>query len=314
MSEIITISGDLGSGKTRVSQVLAARLGYKYISTGQIHRSIAEELLMNSLELNVHAESDPDIDKRVDSVLIRLASDGTNYVVDSRLAWHFVKNSLKVCLTVDPNLGAARVFADSGRREEPLYANQAGAKAQLMARKESENRRFLSTYGIDCADLHNYDVVIDTSYSDPEQVTAQLLVVIARWREGKRPNQRWVSPRILFPTEHVRQLAGREAKELCSKVKREGFDPERPVDVVSWQGFLFIWDGHKRVSAALMNETSLIPMVIVASDHEHLPTTETADEFAKASINPSWYYDWEDVHSFRFMNYPSKSSGFLSGV
>jgi predicted cytidylate kinase len=306
MSEIITISGDLGSGKSRVSQILAAKLGYNYVSTGRIHRSIAEELGMDSLALNVHAESDPEIDKRVDSVLISLASAGTNYVVDSRLAWHFIKSSLKVCLKVDPDLGAARVLADSSRSEEPQYSNQAGAKAQLLARKESEKRRFFSTYGIDCTDLRNYDVVIDTSLSAPEQVAAHLLAILPRWRMGKRINQRWVSPRLVFPTEHVRQLASHETKELCEKIKREGFDQEHAVDVVSWRGFLFIWNGHKRVSGALLNDISLIPILNVASDHETLPTGEAAEEFAEACVNQSWYYDWEDVHGFRFWKYPSR--------
>jgi CMP/dCMP kinase len=178
MGHIITVSGDLGSGKTTVSRTLSTKLGYKYISSGDMHRQIAEKMGMNLLELNLYAESDPSIDKRVDSTVIRLADEAGSYVIESRAAWHLLQNSLKVYLVVDPDVGAKRVMSDTSRLKEPFYSNHANAKAQLLARKNSENRRFLREYGIDCSNLRNYDVVIDSTAFTSDQVVEQILFFI----------------------------------------------------------------------------------------------------------------------------------------
>ena len=49
MAKIITITGDLGSGKSTVSNVLIDRLNYDYIYTGKIQREIAERYKMTTL-------------------------------------------------------------------------------------------------------------------------------------------------------------------------------------------------------------------------------------------------------------------------
>jgi len=181
MGHIITVSGDLGSGKTTVSRALSTNLGYKYVCSGNMHRKIAEEMGMNLLEFNLYAESNPSIDDRIDSALITLANEDAGYVIESRVAWHLLKNSLKVYLVVDPDVGAMRVMSDTNRVNEP-YLNHADTKVQLCARKESENRRFLREYGIDCSDLRNYDVVIDSTALTSDQVVDQLSSIVTLWR------------------------------------------------------------------------------------------------------------------------------------
>src|ERR1700719_3048038 len=125
MARVITISGELGSGKTLVSRALAARIGYQYLSTGQLHRDIAREMGINAVELNIRAESDASIDDRVDAMSRALADGTHDCVVDSRIAWHFIPFSLKVYLTVDSDVAAKRVLADRGRLEEPKYIDLA---------------------------------------------------------------------------------------------------------------------------------------------------------------------------------------------
>ena len=302
----MTVSGDLGSGKTYVSRTLAGVLGYRYLSTGQLHRDIAAELGMNSLELNLHAEENPEIDKRVDAALAGLSEEGLDYVVDSRMAWHFVPTSLKVYLMVDPDVGSARVMSDKTRLNEPSYEDQQDAKVRLLARKESENKRFLEEYGVDCSDLRNYDVIVDATLLTPDQVIGQLVAVIGRWKEGLDFNKYWTSPRSLFPTEHVEQVAGQAAGDLRAGIERDDSDPDHPIEVVSYQNFWFIWKGHRRASAALLAKRAVVPIVVLARDQERLPTGETAEEFARASMIQSRYHDWEKAHGFRFHKYPGR--------
>jgi CMP/dCMP kinase len=185
MGYVITISGDLASGKTSVAKLLCARIGYKLLSSGDMHRSIARKLGMNSLQSNVYAELNPWIDERVDSALLASVADGSDYVVESRVAWYLLKDSLKVYLTVDANVGATRATFAAQKGDEPRYKDPEDAKMQLQARKASENRRFLAVYGIDCSDLNNYDVLVDTTHLTQEQVVEKVLGALMPWK-GRR--------------------------------------------------------------------------------------------------------------------------------
>jgi cytidylate kinase len=183
VSLIVTISGDSGSGKTSVARMLSSKLALDHVSVGQLHREIAQELGLNTLELNLHAESEPKIDERLELVLRSLLTDGRDYVIESRTAWSNFKGSLNVYLKVDSDVGAKRVMADINRDNEPIYISHEHAKAQLRVRKDSENRRYLAEYGIDCGDLRNYDVLIDTTVLAVDQIVDGLVPIIRGWRE-----------------------------------------------------------------------------------------------------------------------------------
>ena len=66
MKDKISLAGDLGSGKSTVSDVLISRLGAEYYSTGAIVRSIAASKGMTVTELNKYMETHPEIDHEID--------------------------------------------------------------------------------------------------------------------------------------------------------------------------------------------------------------------------------------------------------
>ncbi|MDR1974482.1 MAG: cytidylate kinase family protein [Bacteroidales bacterium] len=173
MAKIITLTGDLGSGKSTVSSILIEKLGYRYIYTGDILRRIAERYGMSVWELNNYAETHPEIDEEVDNTFKGLA-DAENLIVDSRLAWHFLPNSFKVFLQVEPNVAAQRVFEDNGRSNEK-YSSKEETLQQLNNRKKSELKRYGELYGVDCADMKNYDLIVDTSDISPKDVAQKIL-------------------------------------------------------------------------------------------------------------------------------------------
>lgn len=158
----LSITGDLGSGKSTVAKALVERLGATYVSTGNIQRALAAELGLTTLEMNHRADVDPTIDVTIDGRLIEMGKTLSNAVFDSRLAWHFVPDSIKIYLKCDPKIAAQRVKRDQTRTSEE-YVDEEQALVAILARKKSENNRFLQKYGVDCADLTNFDVVIDTS-------------------------------------------------------------------------------------------------------------------------------------------------------
>ena len=95
MSGIISLTGDLGSGKSTVSAILCKQLHYEYIYTGQIQRRIAERYAMTTNELNVYAETHPEIDREIDDTFKSLV-DANSLIVDSRMAWFFIPYLLQM--------------------------------------------------------------------------------------------------------------------------------------------------------------------------------------------------------------------------
>jgi CMP/dCMP kinase len=179
----ITLTGDLGSGKSAVSDLLCRHTGFKYLSTGQIQRSLAAEMGIDTLEMNRRADTDPTIDERIDSVFVSLNQDPDGYVVDSRMAWFFLPDSFKVYLSVDVHIAAQRILNDPKRNSEQ-YAGVEEAVEKIKARKASENARFLAKYKADSTNLHNFDLVIDTTNRSPQEVADLIIQGLEARRDG----------------------------------------------------------------------------------------------------------------------------------
>ena len=173
MAKIITLTGDLGSGKSTVSKILIERLNYEYVYTGKIQREIANRYQMTTLELNQYAETHPEIDEEIDATFKSL-NDSTDLIVDSRLAWFFIPKSFKLYLKCDITVAADRISNDRQRKNEK-YVSKEEAIRDIMARKTSENKRYMELYGADCSDLSNFDLVIDTSFITPEKVAEMII-------------------------------------------------------------------------------------------------------------------------------------------
>jgi len=186
----ITITGDLGSGKSVVSNILCAMTGFQYVSTGRIQRQLALEMGIDTLEMNRLADTDPTIDQRIDGIFVDLGKDPHGYVIDSRMAWFFLPGSFKVFLQTAVEVSAGRIISDPTRNSEQ-YASKEEAIGKILARKESENARFLLKYGADCTNLHNFDLVIDTTNRSKESV-AELILNSVRWKVEGVPYGRFL--------------------------------------------------------------------------------------------------------------------------
>ncbi|MBK6930768.1 MAG: cytidylate kinase family protein [Saprospirales bacterium] len=180
----ITITGDLGSGKSAVSRILCERAGFQYVSTGRIQRQLAEEMGVDTLEMNRLADTDPGIDEKIDSIFIALGNAPGNYVVDSRMAWFFLPRSYKVYLQADIHVAVERILRDPDRNSEQ-YGSREEAVEKIRARKNSENARFLKKYGADCTLMENFDLVIDTANRKPEEVYALIVKGLESHLKGK---------------------------------------------------------------------------------------------------------------------------------
>ncbi len=184
---IITIAGSLGSGKSSTAKMIAEMLGYEHYSTGDFMRSIADERGIPLSDLNKIAESDPSIDKILDDHNLEVG-DMENVVLDSRLGFHFIPDSFKVFLELDPNIAAERILGDKNfnpnRKKESSegFDTRESIKDKITLRLDSERKRYKDLYGIqDQASHHNYDLIINTENIPLEEVSKKVIEGYNNW-------------------------------------------------------------------------------------------------------------------------------------
>jgi len=175
----ISLTGDLGSGKSHVSRLLSEKLGFRIVSTGSIQREIAAKHGMTTLELNEYTKTHPEIDDEIDGTITKLQEAEESLIFDSRLAWHFAPKSFKVYLTVNMDEAARRIFYD--KRTSENYQDIEEAKNKIRARRKSELERFKEYYNIDYSDLKNYDLIVDTTEISPEEVCEKIINAFRKW-------------------------------------------------------------------------------------------------------------------------------------
>ncbi len=172
----ITITGKLGSGKSTVAKKLVELYGFEIFSTGAILRAAAAERGMDVLELNkelsAKLDSDRSMDDLIDNTTIRVAAErkGDKLIFDSRMAWHFVPDSFKVFVTVDPRVAAERVMKDPRPGEPAEDVDE--LCAELVERSKVEQSRFRTLYGVDYYDYNNFNLVVDSSNRTPDEIVA----------------------------------------------------------------------------------------------------------------------------------------------
>ena len=114
------------------------------------------------------------------NTIFKALNNSSNLIVDSRLVWFFISKSFKIFLSTEINVSANRILSDKWRNIEN-YTSQNEAIDMIIARKNSEIKRYMNLYGTNCTDLSNYDMIIDTSYISPEEVADIILAEYDKW-------------------------------------------------------------------------------------------------------------------------------------
>lgn len=134
-------------------------------------RGLALERWVSIIDINREAETDGGI---IDTILDDRQRDlwkiENNFIIDGRLAFHFIPHGIKIFLTVTPEEAAHRIFADQTRQGVETHETIEHAIANIETRRKSENERYMKYYWLHIYDMWLYDIVIDTSSRTPDEV------------------------------------------------------------------------------------------------------------------------------------------------
>lgn len=178
---IITISGDLASGKSTVTDILKNKLGYEIYRNGEYVRSLAKEMNMDITTFNNYVTNHPEIDRNIELSASKYAEDHDNLIVDARLGWYSIPYSFKIYLKVDIDESSKRAFNDPRRKSTESFSTIEEQKKDIIKRYNSENERFFNLYGVHKEDMNNYDLVVDTTNLTIDEVVDVILTKYNEW-------------------------------------------------------------------------------------------------------------------------------------
>ena len=260
MNEKISLAGDLGSGKSTVSEILIKDLGAEYYSTGKIVRSIAERRGMTIGELNSYMETHHEIDREIDDGLVALTNDPRLLIIDSRMAWHFTEGTFKVYLSTDIETSAARIMAANRKGEHNATFEE--TVAATKARRESEKKRYTEQYGVDIKNLFNYSLIVDTSVATPKEVAAVIEWGFEEWKKDKSFTAAKISPERLFLPDI--EADGEYLSYLT--VSLEAGEDIGCLSVIEKDGDFYLADRIEKVLAYTFTMETLLPCKLVSGE------------------------------------------------
>jgi cytidylate kinase len=161
---IITISGPPGSGKSTLSKILSVKLGLELVAMGDIFRKCANERCMSLEEFGMIAQCNEKIDREIDDMQKNIAAEKDNIIIEGRLSGFLVDADIRIWLKAPLEIRARRI---SKRENKP----EALAREETYQREECERERYLKYYDIDIKDLSVYDLIIDSSKWNPEELS-----------------------------------------------------------------------------------------------------------------------------------------------
>lgn len=172
----ITIFGMAGTGKTSTGKEVAKRLGYEFFSGGDFMRDTAKSMGITLMELEELSKHEDKYDIERDKIIAEFGRTNDNFVVEARLAWHFIPDSFKICFLCDFNKRTERI---AGREKKDVEV----VREETRAREKSIYDRFEKYYGIkDFEDEKHFDMIIDTATMSLSEV---IETIIKKLREKK---------------------------------------------------------------------------------------------------------------------------------
>lgn len=133
-------------------------------------RELATQMGLNIIEFNKLGEL-PENREKFDLQYEEFQKNldvNDNIILDSRLSFYCQPKAFKVFLTISDKEAARRIFNDKERIGDN-YPNVEAVLEDMKKRNEQDVERYKELYGIDIMDMSQFDLVVDTTVSDPQK-------------------------------------------------------------------------------------------------------------------------------------------------
>lgn len=261
----ITITGNLGSGKSTICKILNEKYQFEVYSTGKVQRELARQMNMTTLELNQLMCSDRKYDHMIDDATTRISRENKDkdIIFDSRLAWHFVEHSFKVFVSVSLETAAERVMNDQ-RGAEEKYTSLEEAKKLLAERAATENIRYKDIYNLSYMDFTNYNLVIDSTECKPEKIV-EIIIKEAKeyYKKGEETRKLLVSPKRLVKETEITDQDEIDLQELIQEYEKEEDMIPFIVTVKKETEDYQVLEGVRQAKAAYLAKVSYVPINVI---------------------------------------------------
>jgi len=172
----VTIFGLAGTGTTSVGELVANALGSEFLSSGNLFRKKAVELGIEVSKLEKICLTNPEYDLELDKCIEKSGKEKNNLVVESRLAYHFIPDSIKIKFVCDY---ATRIQRVARRQNVPTSI----ASEETNFREMSAEKRYRKYYGIKkLAPDKQFHLIIDTSRRSAEETAA---IIVSKFNLSK---------------------------------------------------------------------------------------------------------------------------------
>ncbi len=262
----ITMTGNLGSGKSTMCKLLNEVYQFEVYSTGKVQRELARQMNMTTLELNQLMCSDKKYDKMIDDETARISRENKdkNIIFDSRLAWHFVEHSFKVFVSVSLEEASVRVMNDH-RGAEETYTSLEEAKKLLAERAATEMVRYKDIYNLNYMDFSNYNLIIDSTYCTPDKIVEIILKEAKAYEEqyaktGKETTKMLVSPRRLVKEEDISEDDRIALSDMVKEYAEGDYTIDEIVTVTKTEDDYIVVDGLQYAKAAYLANVPYVPI------------------------------------------------------
>ena len=160
----ITLAGSPGSGKSTLRKLLAEHYGLIRKGTGDFMRELSCKYEYSDITqfLVEYVSEHPEVDHQVDEEQRIFGKENDNFVLDAHLGFHFVPDSIRICLICDLEEAARRILDDIERTAEDA-TNISDSMATSQKRRDTMQKNFMSLYQVDINDHSNFDLVLDTT-------------------------------------------------------------------------------------------------------------------------------------------------------
>ena len=295
-----TITGYMGSGKSTICEILKREYNLRIVSAGTIFREIGIKKNISVLDMHrrLTADNDSVVDNFIDNTIkeeFKKVKDDENVIFDARLAWHFLENTFNIFIVVSPYQAALRTYL-TRINEEEKYSSLEDTISGLVERRVLENKRYKSIYNVNCEDLNNYDLVIDTSYISAIEATDIIMECYKKKAMNQPYEKLWISPEFVFPTLSIDCIDRNRVDSYLDRIYKH--EELEKVKLIRIHDTLFIEDGHNRVIAYNLAKIRLFNPIIVLGEDD---VNNDGKIVKKAlSITLKDIKDWENMNGFTY--------------